>query len=404
MESLHRFIGVEHELDELNLALKYAVQARHAPVVGALHVTCSDEAEHECLESFQRHFVDDLLPELKTWTKAPFRTSNLGGRYEWGAIPIAEQHYASPESAAAFKVLTIKINAHVSVETTPKGVIFGRLRRYHAESLACGALHTLLDGGHAPYLDELRETFHFEGTDRLATLLDAERVEPGFRSLFAAIVSARLQARNAILDIQAHAPTTPTIYLVLPCVTFNRPGRDGELLCGIYTADLRTAGGPVEYRGLGDDPAAYTVKRTRGRIQVEDDGVRAARPARDHRQVVLQTWKRRQPPPAPPDERVRKALDHVEKKRHHDHAYGKVLLATLLAGLAEVAPIPAAIALFAQGAAGIYHAHRAHKLARDLAGNEDAKKILADIHTRIDGLPPEQTRRLVEVLAAEYRK
>jgi len=101
MDTIRQLIGTEQDLEQVTRQLRFFVEGLRTPVVGALHVTCSDESEHECIEAFQRGFVDAVLPELKLWSRSPFRSSNLGGRYEWGAVRVAEQHYATTGERAA---------------------------------------------------------------------------------------------------------------------------------------------------------------------------------------------------------------------------------------------------------------------------------------------------------------
>ena len=166
MSELIELLGKEHRLDEINQALRNHVRGLKAPVVGALHVTCADESEWECVDSFQRYFVDEMLPSLKFAQRTPFRISNLGGRYEWGAIPVAERHFATPQSHKSFKVLLIKINTHVAVTGTGLAAQYGTMKRYDTGSVACGALHALMTGGDKPFLHDLREAFQAEGSDR----------------------------------------------------------------------------------------------------------------------------------------------------------------------------------------------------------------------------------------------
>jgi hypothetical protein len=271
MDELRRLIGVEHGLDEVSGALRDEVQRTAALVVGALEVNCADESELECVAAFQRHFVEHLLPDLKTAARAPFRICNLGARYEEGAVGLAEQHYALPVSARSFKVLVVKVNAHVAVSEGPGGMRFGGMRRYETDSAACGALHALLRGDELPALAELRRTFAADGHDRIAALLDPRRVAPAFRYLCAAVVNARLQAGRAVADIRKHKSHTPTLYLVVPCVTLNRSGPDTELVVGYGWVDCRKAEAPVKYEGLGDDPARYRVGAQGGRLEVTEE-------------------------------------------------------------------------------------------------------------------------------------
>lgn len=271
IDELHDYIGKERDLDAVGGALRDAVLRLQPPVVGALELNCSDESELECGAAFQRQFVDHLLPDLKTAARAPFRTCNLGARYEWGSVRVAEHHYALPASARSFKVMVLKLNGHVSVADGPRGPRFGPMRRYDAESAACGALHALLAGQKLPALTELRDALAGDGHDRVAALLDPQRVEPAYRHLFAAIVSIRRQTERALDDIRAHKPHTPTLYLVVPCVTFNRPGPDTEMVVGLARADRRRDEPIVEYHGLGDDPARYRVQLSTGRVRVSEE-------------------------------------------------------------------------------------------------------------------------------------
>jgi hypothetical protein len=259
MKPLHDLIGKERHLDEVNATLRHVVHGTAAAVVGALEVNCSDESQLECTASFQMQFVEHLLPYLKIAARAPMRTCNLGARYEWGSVRVAEHHYATPAAHEAFKLLVVKVNGHVSASEGPDGPLYGPMQRYQADSTACGALHSLLAGGEWPALVELRETFQSDGRDRITALLDPRQVAPEYRYLFAAIVGARLQARRALEDIQQHRPHSPTLYLIVPCVTFNRPGPDTEFVVGFYWADCRTRSCEARYDGLGDDPERYRV-------------------------------------------------------------------------------------------------------------------------------------------------
>jgi hypothetical protein len=271
MKRLTRLLGAEQGIAEIDHALRSAVEDEKPPVVGGMHVTCADESELECAEGFQKHFVEPLFPELKDRERAPFRLMNLGGRYEWGAVRIAENHYALPETRNAWKVIAVKINSHVAVSVEGDNVTFGRMDRYHTDSVACGALHGLLDGGRMPFAQDLQKVFNSEGKDRVAVLNNPDQVEPSLRSLYAAVVNCRMQARTAILDVQDYRPTTPTVYVVVACVTLNRSGPDTELLCGFYVADHRRDERTLAYQGLGDDPARYRLRRVLPCLHIEDD-------------------------------------------------------------------------------------------------------------------------------------
>lgn len=276
MSELRKLLGTEVDLDRSNRALRDYVRSLGAPVVGAMHILCADESEWECAEAFQRHVVSELLPPLKFAQRSAFRLCNLGARYEEGALAVAEHHYATPEAQHTFKTLVVKVSSHVAVEGAGPTCRFGQMRRYEAESTACGALHALLAGKDLPALRELGQHFRTERDDRLATLLDPDQVRPDQRSLFVAVTNARLQAarvERAVAHLRAHGPT---IYVIAPCVTLNRAARDTELLCGLATADCRDDQPKTEYVGLADDPARYELHDDFGHLRVTDTDLRSA--------------------------------------------------------------------------------------------------------------------------------
>ncbi|HOO16455.1 MAG TPA: hypothetical protein PK920_06600 [Phycisphaerae bacterium] len=271
VDQLKAMLGREHGLDDVNLALRDYISRLSPPAVGALHVTCADESEFECVESFQRWIVEPLLPNLHFTEKAPFRLANLGGRYEFGAVPVAEAHFATPESRQSFKVMIVKISAHVAVSGFGAATRFGEMHRYGTASHACGALHKLLDGANGAFIDDLRAAFCAGEKDRLQVLLDEKQVSPAQRAFLAAIVNALLQAARAVQDIKNHAPASPTLYLVPACVTLNRPERDTEFFCGLNVCDCRTPDFRVNYYGLGDNPAQYRLACEPLGLQLTDD-------------------------------------------------------------------------------------------------------------------------------------
>jgi hypothetical protein len=337
MKNLHKMIGHSRDVDEVARTLYGYAGDVAAPVTGALHLTCSDESEKECRDALQRNFAGHLLPRLKLGARSIFRIANLGARYEWGAVHIAEDHYSTAAARKHFKLMLVKVNAHVCAEESSDGIRFGRMKRYDSHSTYCGALHSYMDGGSLPFTTDLAEAFGSEGRDRLAVLLDDSRVPPECRSLFVAVASARIQARRAFIDIQDRQPSSPTLFIVMPCVTINRNRKDDELVCGIYSGDWRSDSPVFEYCGLGDDPAGYRLNRDTGGITVEDEEIAATRPARDHRKLVKRLWK---------------------ENGGRGGAIGE------------------AVELFAGGGAGIQHLHLAQRLALGGAGEDEARIIL----------------------------
>jgi hypothetical protein len=402
-DSLRDLIGAERSVGGVAQALYLATTELNPPAVGALHVTCADETEHECAAAFQKGFVQFTLPALKSLQQAAMRLANLGGRYDWGAIRIAEEHFATRASHEAWKLIVVKVNAHVGRVAGEDGVFYGRLHRYGTDSACCGALAGMMEGGHEPALEDLRVAFRSEGEDRLSVLLDEEKVHPARRALDAALVSARLQGRSALLDIQDYQPATPTLWLVVPCVTVNQPGTDTEILVGTYVADGRGDTLETTYLGLGDDPLAYRLEAEHGRLRVVDPHVGRPRAARNHREMALATWRKVDLPFEIQDERIHRFKREVEERRHQQPKHSHSILRGLLLLLGEIAPGPAAVLLFAEGLAGIHHAYRVQQLSKRVGEKEHAGQILREVHERVDRLDADEAAVLVELLMAEYQ-
>ena len=210
MQSIRELIGKEWSLEQVGTALALAAQASQAPVVGAMHMVCADESEFEVCEAFNQHCVHKMLPSLKHARAAAFTLSNLGARYDHGAVHVAEHHYALGESVDQHKLMVIKVNGHVGIKMVDGQERFGALERYGLDSACCGALHAMLGGVQGPFIDELKAAFSSQGLDRLEMLNDADKVAPGERSLFVAVSSAVLQARAVAQDILSKAPHSPT--------------------------------------------------------------------------------------------------------------------------------------------------------------------------------------------------
>ncbi len=407
MTELYDLVGRERSLPDVAQTIHDWAQTHDAAEVGALHVTCSDESERECVEALQRGFIEHLLPALKSARRSAFQLSNLGGRYEWGAAPLAEDHFLSERSRRGYTLLVAKLNAHVAFEDIPAPAAAPRFRlgvwdRYGRDSTSCGALNALVAGKRSPFLDDLREAFDSEGHDRLGALRNSRKVDPLFRPLAAAVVSARLQARKAVLDLQDRTPAQPTYWVVLPCVTVNRHELDTEIVCGVYTVDGRDGERAVTYSGLGDDATAYRIERVNDRFSVTDDQVWITRTGRDHRQMA-ETYAPR------PDDRTRALLDaQLERLRQEaqhnpgqDHRHTQTLLRRVLPIYAEIAPVDAAALAFVHGVAAIHHACTAHSLADPKTGEARARLILEEVYDQIDHLDDRRTERLLALLMGE---
>lgn len=396
IDEIAPLIGVEQALDQVNYALKSAVRSLNANVVGALQVTCSDEAEREAAESFQRCFTQDLLPRLKHGQRAPFRTACLGGRYDWGSVRVAESNFAADLSDKDYKVMLVRINAHCAAHREHGTVTYGEMHRYGRASSACGALNGLLNGSSHLFAAKLREQFFSEGKDRVALLY--EHVPEDVRMLYAALVSARLQARSAAVDAQDHQPVTPTLYVIVHAVSLNKPERDTELIGGVYVIDRRKSHRGDYYRGLGDDPTAYVMEEKHGIVHVSDPGMNEARKARNHRKLIP-TARRK----LPKNQQVEKLLKRAGDLRNADAHALRATAKTLLLLLADLSPAAAALLLFADGAAGAYNVYRVHRITNNIRADAEAHDLLMSIHDRLDHVPPERAREIIDVLGAGYQ-
>ena len=405
MTELDHLIGQERSLREVAQTIHAWAQTQHAAEVGALHVTCSDESERECVEALQRGFIDYLLPPLKFARRSAFQLSNLGGRYEWGAAPLAEDHFRSDRSATGFTLLVAKINAHVAFEEIPQGTDtaatyrLGVWDRYGRDSTSCGALNSLMAGKRSPFLDDLRQAFDSEGRDRLSTITDDQRVDPRFQPLVAGLVSARLQGRKAVLDIQDRAPAHPTYWVVVPCVTVNRHERDTEIVCGVYTVDGREGERVVTYSGLGDDPTGYQIDRIDGRFRVTDGQVGVTRPGRQHRQMVETDLRStRDTLRHLPDGQLERVRQDLQQNAREDYQHVLGLLKIALPIYAEAAPVQTAAFAFAHGLAGIHHAFTIHTLSDRQSGEAEAKRILQEVYDQIDHLDGRRAAAVLSLL------
>ncbi len=390
MDSLNEILGKEVSLDEIPHRIRRIADELSPAVVGAMLQTCADESEHECEEAFQRGVARRLLPALKFGEFAPFRLATLGSHYEWRSVRLAENHFAVPPSADHFKLLIVKMNSHVSKDP---GFRYGEALRYEVPSTYCGALHALRMGAHEPFTDSLREDFQSEQVDRLRLI--EERVEEPFRALAAAIANARIQARKAVLELQDFHPATPTLFLVLPCVTLNLPQRDNELLCGYYVIDRREDPSD-QYTGLGDDPSRYRITHDRTHLVVTEGAKFEGREARDHRGMARMGWTNAKLISSEKLEEVRNStnLSHVAKP----------LLKGLVYGVGSAMGVPTALFLFAEGLVGIHHAWRAHRLLKEAGSDEDVQVILREFEAKLDTLPKEKAERAVQALLSEYKK
>ncbi len=266
-------LGRELAPGELPRKLATWVRLQGYENAGALVLTCADETERECAELFQSQLLERILPRLKMAHYAPFRLANLGARYEPGALAIAQDHFVMKTNTAAPTLVIVKLSSHVAVDERSDGLVFGQMQRYGTSSTACGGLCALLAGTQGlPCVEDLHDTFRRGGIDRLAALLDPERVPPEHRAVLAAVCNSLLQASRVIDEIGGQDTGQAVHYLVLSTVTMNRPGNDTELLCGWRHIRLESGSLHSEVACLPDDPAQLQVTIESKLVTVEERG------------------------------------------------------------------------------------------------------------------------------------
>jgi len=273
VQRLRALLGREHDLADVAREIRAAVRASGATGVGGFHVTCCDESEYECSDAFLSGFAGEMLPRQRYGDRVPFRLATPGARYAPGTVRIAEDHFATEAARRGFLALVVKINGHVALVPGTSGPTFGSLVRYDDESAYCGAVHAVLEESEAvtaglPFVRDLRADLQGTGLDRLAALRAPALAADGRRALFGALALTDLQAQACVEDLRAHTPAGPTLYVVMACVTLNKPGRDTEIVAGLHVLDHRHAERTERYDGLGDDPLRYDLRVAQGRLQV----------------------------------------------------------------------------------------------------------------------------------------
>ncbi len=61
MQRLREIVGVDRSVDHVSRVLCFVSETLRPPAVGAMHITCADESELECVNAFQRGFAQYVL-------------------------------------------------------------------------------------------------------------------------------------------------------------------------------------------------------------------------------------------------------------------------------------------------------------------------------------------------------
>lgn len=251
ISDLTAVVGDELELGLLSTRIAQTVGRANAPTVGAVHITCADEAQHRVIEKVQELIVEPHVTPMASGERTAFRLINLGGYHEMGALTIAENHWAGAHDAEAeAKLMLVRVDAHVGVDHDPSGApLYGHFLRFGQTSVACGALAAILRGQAMP-----------GGGGFMDRDVRARRILEAFgehtRMFAAAICRAELSAADCLQEIEAMTPDTPTTWLVASTVTLNHPDRHSSMLTGV--AAVATSG-EITGAGLGTDPERYVI-------------------------------------------------------------------------------------------------------------------------------------------------
>lgn len=176
MDELLPLLGKEQDFDTISAALRRGIRRLDPGGVGAFHITCADESEHEATQAFERGVCRDHLPRLKYAQAVPFRTINAGARYDSGTLAICEDHFALGQEREGFKLVIVKIQGHCSRARDESGVTYGQRERYGHLSTYCGAIAAMLGGAELPLVKEMQAAIDADAPGALDRITDGDRV------------------------------------------------------------------------------------------------------------------------------------------------------------------------------------------------------------------------------------
>ncbi|HEY5665957.1 MAG TPA: hypothetical protein VIV64_04485 [Gammaproteobacteria bacterium] len=278
MKELCRTIGREQPLDQFHWILKQAaVEDPAIETFGCGLVTCADERQGQTRSSFDREVATPLIPDAANPRDHVFSISNLGGRYENGALRLLDEHFTRLSPGP--RRLVVEIASHVGRVEQDGNVEYGSVERFGRKSTCCGALTALL----APlatvpvarhsWLDEVDSSF---GPERLAALRE---IDGPTRLVAAAVIHAALQAEAAVSDLLQSPLAAPVDVLLVAGVSINRQSADGFLpvACHHLTAGEGAAQLVAGY-SLGTTPRALSIDTSAAGVVVDSGQAMAVTP------------------------------------------------------------------------------------------------------------------------------
>lgn len=236
------------EVPPLRSDMLLAALARQsgAAQCGALHVTCTDEAEAASRDRFARGGVALLLPALAGGRGAVMQVCNRGGCWEDGLLAVAAAHYAPVSSPLT---IVARVQAHCGVLEENGTRAYGKCMRYGSVSSACGAL-----------ADGTERGVTIAGQLDPARLAGVRSAEARWRPLLSAVLQARTQLER--LTAEARALDRPAWYVLFASVNLNGLTAAAEVPLVIRVLDRTGTQERCWELALPPDPAHMQVADT----------------------------------------------------------------------------------------------------------------------------------------------
>lgn len=252
-------VGHESPLFRTNMLLAALARQLGDGNYGALHITCTDEAEADSRDRFLRGGVGLMLPALAGGRRSGLMICNRGGCCEPGALAIAVDHYA----AAGPLTMVVRVQSHCGVTVEGKSRRFGEFNRYGKPSPACGALKALLENEAG-----------VARAGEIARTLDSRQLEvvrgadPAWRLLLLAVLHSRTQLEAATAEIRALG--RPARYVLFGSVNLNGISEPAELPIIIRLLDRSAPDERSWELALPADAARLTVTDTPNGLVLQD--------------------------------------------------------------------------------------------------------------------------------------
>ncbi len=273
MKELCRIIGREQPLDQFHRNLNRA--AAEDPAIeafGCCLVTCADERQGQTRSSFDREVAAPLISDAANPRDRVFSISNLGARYETGALRLVDEHFTRLSPGP--RRLVVEIASHVGRAGKDGGFEYGLVERFGRKSTCCGVLTALLappataaaTAARHSWLDEVDSTF---GPERLAALRE---IDGPTRLVAAAVIHAALQAEAAVSDLLQGPLAALVDVLLVAGVSINQQSADGFLPVACHHLRAGEGGAPlVAGYSLGTTPQELSIDASAAGIVVDNE-------------------------------------------------------------------------------------------------------------------------------------